>query len=135
MTNDLSILAERVRAMLAPLAITERRMFGGITFMLNGNMLCCASQKGLMVRVGKTAEPTALANPHAQPCLGAGRPMAGFIMIEPKGFAQDRELRDWLALAKDYVHALPAKPEKSRDKTSPIKLRKSPVSAGKRKRK
>lgn len=82
-------------------------MFGGITFLMNGNMLCCASKQGLMVRVGKDAEPAALSQPFAQPCLGTGRRMAGFIMVEPAGTAEPTALSRWLEMARAYVSRLP----------------------------
>lgn len=112
-------LAHSVRAALAGCGdIREVRMFGGITFLLDGNMLCCASKKGLMVRVGAAAEPLVLESPHASPCLGTGRPMAGFIMINPAGLAKDGDLKHWIGLARVYVEKLPAKPEKPRASSS-----------------
>lgn len=105
-------LEERIRASLIGLPVSEKRMFGGVTFLLNGNMLCCASKKGLMIRVGKHAESRALANPMAKRCDGAGHPMPGFISIEPDGISQDDILADWLAMALAYVSTLPPKTEK-----------------------
>jgi hypothetical protein len=58
--QDVLILAERIRAEFQAEHVTEKRMFGGITFLLNHNMLCCASKQGLMVRVGKDTEAAAL---------------------------------------------------------------------------
>lgn len=66
MAGELQHLAERVRAKLHGVEVAEKCMFGGITFMLNSNMLCCATNKGLMVRVGKEAELDALLLPHAR---------------------------------------------------------------------
>ena len=106
------ILADRVRRLLAPRPAAAKRMFGGLTFMLSGNMLCCVSEKGLMVRVGAAAEAEALAKPHATPCLGAGRPMAGFIMVASPGLVADADLKDWLGRALRYVEALPPKEPK-----------------------
>jgi hypothetical protein len=103
------ILAERVRERLQGQAVTAKRMFGGLTFMLNGNMLCCVSAKGLMVRVGPANEAEALQKAHAAPCLGTGRPMAGFIMISPEGVAADSSLDGWLDLARAYVTTRPTK--------------------------
>ncbi len=102
-------LAARVRGALAAETTTERRMFGGVAFLVGGNMLCCASGKGLMVRVGREREAEALARPHASLCLGTGRPMSGFIMVDPAGVATDAAVAGWLALARSYVDALPAK--------------------------
>lgn len=84
-------------------------MFGGITFMLSGNMLCCVSKQGLMVRVGADAEPVALASPFAQPCMGAGRRMAGFILVSFSGVASSAQLKKWLSMAQAYVGKLPEK--------------------------
>jgi len=112
------ILAERVRAVLDR-PVTVRRMFGGLTFMLEGNMLCCVSAKGLMVRVGAAAEPKALKRPFVARCLGAGRPIAGFLLVEPQGVAGDADLRAWLGLAMAYAGSLPpkkAKPRKTRSR-------------------
>jgi TfoX/Sxy family transcriptional regulator of competence genes len=111
--NDVQALADRVEAVVPNDKLTSRRMFGGITFLLHGNMLCCASRKGLMVRVGAMAEPQALQSPYASPCLGAGRAMPGFILIEPAGLASERDLAHWVALAHAYVEKLPPKPDKS----------------------
>jgi hypothetical protein len=124
--DERDILAARVRAALANELTSERRMFGGVAFMLGGNMLCCASRRGLMVRVGREQEPAALKRPHAAPCLGTGRPMAGFLMVDPAGVAEDTHLSEWLDLARAYVTSLPAKGEaKSRLRTSngPARLR------------
>ena len=111
---DLAHLSERIRCTLIGVPLSEKRMFGGVTFLHNGNMLCCASKKGLMVRVGKDAEPKALAKPAASRCSGAGRPMAGFIMIEPVGVSGDKELASWLKMALAYVSTLPAKEAKEK---------------------
>jgi TfoX/Sxy family transcriptional regulator of competence genes len=110
--SEVSILAARVGAAVQDRELTTKRMFGGITFLLDGNMLCCVSPKGLMVRVGAEAEPHALESPHASPCLGTGRPMPGFVMIEPGALGADRELRRWIALARAYVEKLPPKQTK-----------------------
>jgi TfoX/Sxy family transcriptional regulator of competence genes len=107
---EVQILADRVREVLPAECVTAKRMFGGITFLLNGNMLCCASKQGLMVRVGKDAEPQALSRPFASRCLGAGRPMAGFIMVEHEGIANSATLQEWLKMARHYVEALPPAP-------------------------
>jgi len=102
-------LAARVRAALAADLFTEQRMFGGVAFLLGGDMLCCASRKGLMVRVGREAEAAALSRPFAAPCLGTGRPMPGFIMVDLPGLAADSDLDGWVDLAKAYVLALTPK--------------------------
>jgi hypothetical protein len=115
--GDVEILAGRVRAGLDR-PVLEKRMFGGLTYMLEGNMLCCVSTKGLMVRVGAGAETEALKRPFVARCLGAGRPMAGFLLVESQGVTNDADLRAWLDLALAYVGNLPPKKAKPR-KTKP----------------
>src|SRR5260370_41509991 len=109
---DPKLLALRVEHNLPPGFTTSKPMFGGITFLHDGNMLCCASRKGLMVRVGADAERQALSSPFASRCLGAGRPMAGFIIIEPRGLRADEDIARWLGMARTYVETLPAKAAK-----------------------
>lgn len=92
----------------------QQRMFGGVAFMMNGNMLCCASNKGLMVRVGAVGEDEALLRPHAQHCMPAGRPMTGFILVDPDGVEDEDDLTNWLALARRYVESLPPKQSKTK---------------------
>lgn len=106
---EVNALVSRVLSLLPGDKITVKRMFGGHTLMLNGNMLCCVSPKGLMVRVGAAAEPEALRMPFAGPCTGTGRPMKGFIMVEYRGIAGEAELSGWVNMAKHHVEALPAK--------------------------
>ena len=76
--------AERVRAVLGTTgAVREVRMFGGLCFMLNGNILAGTSKRGLLVRVGKDRHSDALARPGAKPMEMAGRSMAGYIFVDP----------------------------------------------------
>lgn len=109
MANDQELVGNVREVLAATGDISEVRMFGGTTFLLRGNMLCCASAKGLMVRVGVNAEAGALKSPYARPCLGTGRRMAGFLMIDPGGTGTDKHLREWIALARRYVETLPPK--------------------------
>jgi TfoX/Sxy family transcriptional regulator of competence genes len=107
--NEVLVLAGRIRAALAAGHVTEKRMFGGVTFLVNGNMLCCASKQGLMVRVGRDAEAAALSLPFARPCLGTGRHMTGFVMVERAGISDAEILSRWLDIARAYVERLPPK--------------------------
>ena len=116
--DDIGRLAERVRTLLTGMEITEKRMFGGITFMLDGNMLCCVSKQGLMVRVGKDGEAEALLLPHARPCDGTGRKMPGFIMIGHEGLCGDDDFNAGLELALRYVSALPPKEQVLKSRTT-----------------
>jgi len=106
-------LAERIRVALAGTgAVREVRMFGGLCFMLNGNMVAGTSKRGLMVRVGKERQPYALARPGAKRMEMTGRPMEGYVFVDPPP-SDDRSLQDWLALAVAFVTTLPPKLPKS----------------------
>lgn len=109
--SSVEILAERGRAVLDR-PITVKRMFSGLTFMLEGDMLFCISTNGLMVRVGAAAESEALKRPLVARSLGTVRPMAGFLLLEPQGVAGDADLRAWLDVALAYVGDMPPKKAK-----------------------
>jgi TfoX/Sxy family transcriptional regulator of competence genes len=103
-------LAERVRMILADAPdLVERKMFGGIAFMLNGNMFCGVTRDDLMVRVGPDRFEQALASPGARLMDFTGRPMKGMAFIGPEGYATDEQLREWVEQTLDYARTLPAK--------------------------
>jgi TfoX/Sxy family transcriptional regulator of competence genes len=109
-------LVPRMRALLAGAGdISEMKMFGGIAFMLNGNMLASASKRGLMLRVGKDQAANALARPGTRQIEMRGRPMEGYIRVDPAGL-DDKTLREWLELATAFVKMLPAKTSKPKAK-------------------
>src|SRR5215472_543378 len=113
MTGD-EDLAERVRAALAGTAgVGEVRMFGGLCFTLNGNMVAGASKRGLLVRVGKDRHGEALARPGAKPMEMKGQPVEGYIYVDPPPHDAPA-LRDWLDLAVAFVKTLPPRLAKSR---------------------
>src|SRR6202011_5676345 len=77
-------LAERIRVVLAGTgSLREVRMFGGLCFMLNGNMVAGTSKRGLLVRGGKDQHARALARADANPMEMSGRPMEGFVFVDP----------------------------------------------------
>ena len=89
--------------------ITEKKMFGGLCFMLNGNMLCGVDKEGGMARVGKDNEAAALALDGVDPLSFTGRRMGGLVELSD-GAVENPEIRSAvLALAKEFVGALPAK--------------------------
>jgi TfoX/Sxy family transcriptional regulator of competence genes len=107
-------LVPRLRTLLTGASdISEMKMFGGIAFMLNGNMLASASKRGLMLRVGKDQAPHALARPGTRQIEMRGRPMEGYIRVDPAGL-DDKNLREWLELATTFVKTLPAKTAKAK---------------------
>ena len=88
--------------------VVEKKMFGGYCWMLNGNMLCGVEVGRFMFRVGKDLEAEALSRPGARPMDITGRPMRGFVWVSAEA-ADGEGLEEWIALADQYVGALPAK--------------------------
>lgn len=102
-------LNARVRQMLGDQEVTEKRMFSGTCFMLNGNMLCAVNRERMFFRVGKEQNEAALKRPGARPVEMRGRPLAGFVWVDRAQLKDGRSLKRWLAMAQSYVDALPAK--------------------------
>jgi TfoX/Sxy family transcriptional regulator of competence genes len=102
--------ASKVRAALAGAggSLTEIKMFGGIGFMLDGNMVVAVSRRGLMLHVGRERYAEALARPEAHPVEMRGRQMEGYVRVDP-AMLTDRALKAWLAHASAFVRTLPAK--------------------------
>jgi TfoX/Sxy family transcriptional regulator of competence genes len=84
---------------------TEKRMFGGIAFMLNGNMCCGVINDLLMARVGRDRYEASLALPHVRPMDFTGKPMTGYVYVEP----EDVDLKVWVDRCVDFVSTLPGK--------------------------
>ncbi len=104
-------LAQRIREnLLGTPNLTEMKMFGGIGFMINGNMACGVIQNDLIVRLGPGASDQTLAAPHTKPFAMTGRaPMTGWVRVEPDGFTTREELQAWITQGLDYAHSLPPK--------------------------
>jgi TfoX/Sxy family transcriptional regulator of competence genes len=102
-------LAERVRAILADRTdVSERKMFGGLTFMVGDNMCCGVNKDELIVRIDPDREDDALTRPHARPMDFTRRPMRGFISIQPEGLDGD-ELERWVQEAITWATSRPPK--------------------------
>lgn len=103
-------LAERVRDAIALREdLTEREMFGGIGFMLGGNMACGVIGEELIVRLGPEEAERALAESHTRPFDYTGRPMRGWIYVATPGLRSDDELAGWVDAGADFAASLPAK--------------------------
>jgi TfoX/Sxy family transcriptional regulator of competence genes len=102
-------LAERVRKVLCDPEIKEKKMFGGLAFMVQGNMACGLISDELLIRVGKHNYEKTLAMPHTRKMDFTGRPMKGFIMIEAEGYEDDKALAKWVKQGLDYARSLPEK--------------------------
>jgi TfoX/Sxy family transcriptional regulator of competence genes len=109
MAFDRDLVASVRTALTDTGAVREAKMFGGIGFMLNGNLIAGASKRGLLVRLGKDRQGDALAQPGARPMVMRGRTMEGYIYIDPPA-CNDRAVRKWIGLAIDFVQTLPPKP-------------------------
>jgi TfoX/Sxy family transcriptional regulator of competence genes len=104
-------LADRVRELLAPLrGVDEKRMFGGLAFLINGNMSVAVSgQGGLMVRVAPNDTEKLLGRAHVSPMVMAGREVRGWVRVERDGVKTKRQLTDWVTRGADYARSLPRK--------------------------
>ena len=103
-------LADRVRAALADRDdLSEKRMFGGICFLLGGNMCCGVVGEDLMVRVGPDAYEDALGRPHAREMDFTGRPMRGMVYVDAAGIRTAPGLGAWVARGVAFAGALPPK--------------------------
>jgi TfoX/Sxy family transcriptional regulator of competence genes len=102
--------AARIRVVLARRRdVVERKMFGGLTFMVNGAMCCGITAEALVVRVGPEAYEAALAEPHARPMTFTGRPLAGMVYVDPPGYRTARALTRWVRRGVEFVTAKPAR--------------------------
>ncbi|HEX9099885.1 MAG TPA: TfoX/Sxy family protein [Candidatus Dormibacteraeota bacterium] len=109
MSYDLTT-AERVRRFLASRSdVVEKRMVGGLSFVVGGSMCCGVTGSALMIRVGAQARERTLAEPHVRPMEFAGRPLAGFVLIDPEGFRTEAALAAWVQRGLDFAGSLPAK--------------------------
>lgn len=103
-------LADRVRDLLSLRAdVRERKMFGGIAFMLAGNMACGVLGDELIVRLGPVEDERALAEPNTRAFDFTGRPMRGFVVVGPGGLAGEEELAGWVDVGADFAASLPHK--------------------------
>ncbi len=104
-------LAERLREQLATVeSVTEKRMFGGHAFLVNGNLAMSASRHGgLMVRVGADGSGEALSRPHARQIEMRGRPMTGWIFVGREGIRTTRQLQSWVRRGLAFARSLPPK--------------------------
>ena len=104
-------LADRMRdALRDEQGVTEKKMFGGLAFLINGNMSVSASREGgLLLRVDPDETDALLAKPNAEPFAMRGREMQGWLRVAPDGVQTKRQLERWVARGVDYARTLPAK--------------------------
>lgn len=102
--------ADRVRQRLTgQVPFTEKKMFGGVAFMVRGHMAIGVNKTELMVKVGKPNHEEAIAQPHAREMDFTKRPMKGFVFVDPDGFQTDSDLQEWVDRAVRFNSTLDAK--------------------------
>jgi hypothetical protein len=104
-------LAYRIRELVAAdRGVEEKRMFGGLAFLINGNMSVAASgQGGLLVRVPPDDTAKLVAHEHVEPMVMAGREARGWLRVTPDGVKSKRQLQSWVTRGVDYAKSLPPK--------------------------
>ena len=104
-------LANRIRELIAGEAgVTEKKMFGGLAFLIGGNMAVAASgQGGLMVRVDPEETDELVTKPHAAPMVMRGREMQGWLRVDEEGVRTRRQLEPWVTRGVGYARSLPSK--------------------------
>lgn len=103
-------LADRIRDVLSARAdLTERKMFGGIAFMIGGNMAVGVVGDDLMVRLDRTDAEQALTEPHTRPMDFTGKPLKNMVYVDSQGTASDEDLASWVEAGADYASSLPPK--------------------------
>jgi TfoX/Sxy family transcriptional regulator of competence genes len=104
-------LADRIRELVArEEGVTEKKMFGGLAFLINGNMSVSASGRGgLMLRVEPAESDALLLKPHTRPFVMRGREMQGWLRVDDEGVRTKRQLAPWVARGVAYARSLPPK--------------------------
>ena len=103
-------LAVRIRAEIGDHpALDEKHMFGGLSFLIDGNMAVGVIGDELCVRVGRDGHDDAVARPGARIFDFSGRPMVGWIMVDPAAIGEDADLRSWIDIGVSYAETLPPK--------------------------
>ena len=103
-------VAQRIREQLGDRPdIVEKRMFGGLAFIHRGHMCCGVQDKMLMARVGPDAYADALSRPCTREMDFTGKALKGFVYVDPSGFDEDDQLREWIDLCLSFTGSLPAK--------------------------
>ena len=104
------LLGVRIRAALGPLpGLEEKKMFGGVGFLVNGNLACGVHKNNMIVRVGPEKHAWALTQPHTRPLDMTGHPMSGWIEVEPPGCVTEGDLKAWVELGLVFAMSLPGK--------------------------
>jgi len=101
--------AERIRVELQGIPFVEKKMFGGVGFLIVGNMACSVHKEGMIVRVDPEKHTKLLQKPHTSPFDITGRPMNGWLIVEPEGCKTSKQLSTWVKEGVDFALTLPPK--------------------------
>ena len=102
-------LAERIRVQLEGIPFVEKKMFGGVGFLLNGNLACGVNKDDLIVRVDPAKHNALLKVSHVRPFDITGRPMKGWLIVEADGIKTDKQLNTWIKQGVEFALTLPPK--------------------------
>ncbi|MGE0867547.1 MAG: TfoX/Sxy family protein [Kofleriaceae bacterium] len=128
-------LANRIRRAVGPRTdVTEKKMFGGVAFLLDGKMFCGITNDDLMVRVGPEGYEAALAAPHVRPMDFTGRPMNGYVFVGPAGSKTEKAIKKWVDRSIAFVATVERGAARSRRKNFPGTARRKKPARPKRAR-
>lgn len=102
-------LADRIRSQLDGIPFVEKKMFGGVGFLIGGNMACGVNKDDLIVRVEPERHGTLLKKPHAKPFDLTGKPMKGWLVVEAEGCKTEKQLGAWVKEGVEFASTLPPK--------------------------
>jgi hypothetical protein len=102
-------LAERIRTELGKMPFIEKKMFGGVGFLVHGNMACGVHKNAMIVRVDPEKHAVLLKKPYARPFDITGRPMKGWLIVDPDGCRTAKQLSAWVNEGVGFALTLPAK--------------------------
>ncbi len=102
-------LAERIRAEFGKVPFVEKKMFGGVGFLVHGNMACGVYKESMIVRVEPEKHNALLKKPHARVFDITGKPMKGWLMVDPDGYKTAKQLSGWMKEGIEFALTLPAK--------------------------
>jgi TfoX/Sxy family transcriptional regulator of competence genes len=121
------LLAERIRRTVGQRSrVSEKKMFGGLAFLLGGKMFCGIVKDDLVVRVGPERYEEALGRPHVRPMDFTGRPMNGYVFVAPAGCSTEKAVSAWVATAATFVSSLEVGPAEGRTKPRRSSSRRRP---------
>lgn len=113
------ILTDRIRHALAGRrGVTEKAMFGGICFLLNGNMCCGVAKRDMVLRLGEAGARNALREPHVRPMDFTGKPLKTMVYVAEAGLETERALVAWLERGLAFTRTLPSKAAATKKKTA-----------------